>query len=226
MFGLVDEKVQEADYFLGRILDPDHPFHGIQYDTVAFTAAARSITFAMQASLSGIPDFDAWYPKKQEQMRGDPLARFFHNFRTVSQHVGANAVVGGSLRDGKSLYYFGPLPDLEKVPDLDVASACTEYFKSTLEIVYECYVTFPALINGQWRFTKEHYASMGKTIEDAEEELGFPRGWTEVSGYDDDTRWFYLRKEADGCNIQDLFVEWLDKRVPYPDDEASSPGEE
>lgn len=219
MFGLVDNKVQEADYFLGRILDPDRLFYGVEYDTVAFVAAARSITFAMQASLSGIPEFDAWYPKKQKQMRDDPLAKFFHNFRRISQHVGDNAVVGGSYEDGKALYYFGSLPDLPEVPELDVASACTDYFKSTLEIVYECYVTFPALINGQWRFTKEHFASLGKTIEDAEEELGYPRGWGNVSGLDEDTRWVYMRKVADGCGIQNLFEEWLDKRVPHPDDE-------
>lgn len=222
MFGLVDNKVQEADYFLSRIIAPDRPFYGVQFDTVAFTAATRSITFAMQSSLGGIPEFDEWYAKKQEAMRNDPLARFFNNFRRISQHVGDNAVVGGSLRDGKHVFHFGTLPDLKEVPDQDVASACIDYFRNTLEIVYDCYVTFATLVNGQWRFTKEHFESLGKTIEDAEEELGFPRGWTEVSGYDLDTRWYYLRREADGCNIQNEFEEWLDKRVPHPDEEEES----
>ena len=94
-----------------------------------------------------------------------------------------------------------------------------ESHKNTLEIVYECYTKFPTLINGQWRFTKEHFTSLGKNIEDAEEELGFPRGWSEVSGYNEDTRWFYLRMQADGCDIQEQFEEWLCKRVPHPDDE-------
>ena len=219
MFGLVDSKVQEGEYFLERILKADMFFFGVQCDAVAFTAATRSITFAMQSSLKGIPEFDAWYKEKQEQMRADSLARFFNDFRRVSQYIGANAVIGGSSGNDKFLFYFGPLPDLKEVPELDVASACTAYFKSTLELVYECYITFPELINGQWRYTRQHFASIGKTIEDAEEELGFPRGWSEVSGYDEETRWFYLRKQADGCNVQEQFMEWLGKRVPHPDDE-------
>lgn len=219
MFGVVDTKVQEAEYFLDRILAAELNFFGVQCDVVAFAASARSITFAMQSSLSGSPEFDRWYASKQQDLRNDTLARFFHEFRRVSQHIGDNAVNGGSYKDGRALFHFGPLPDLPLVPDLDVATACTEYFKMTLEVVYDCYITFPALINGQWRYTKEHYEALGKTVEDAEEEIGFPRGWTAVSGYEEDTRWRYLRTQADGCNIQQQFEEWLGKRVPHPDDE-------
>lgn len=112
MFGLVDTKVQEAEYFLDRILDADLDFFGVRCDAVAFAAAARSITFAMQSSLSGFAEFDKWYASKQKDLRNDPLARFFHEFRRVSQHIGDNAVNGGSYTDGKSLFYFGPLPDI------------------------------------------------------------------------------------------------------------------
>jgi hypothetical protein len=62
------------------------------------------------------------------------------------------------------------------------------------------------------------FALDGRTIEDAEEALGFPHGWTAVSGYDEETRWRYLRREADGCNIQEQFHRWLSKTVSYPDD--------
>jgi hypothetical protein len=219
MFGLVDTKVQEAEYFLDRILDADFDFFGVRCDAVAFAAAARSITFAMQSSLSGFAEFDNWYASKQKDLRNNPLARFFHEFRRVSQHIGDNAVGGGSYNGGKTLFFFGSLPDLPIVPDLDVASACREYFKTVLEVVYHCYITFPTLINGQWRYTKEHYATLGKIIEDAEEDLGFPRGWSALSGLDEDVCWQLLRREADGCNIQSQFEEWLGKRVPHPDDE-------
>ena len=60
-FGLVDSKTQEAEYFLQRILSSDGYFFGVQCDAVAFTASARSVTFAMQSSLKGIPEFDLWY---------------------------------------------------------------------------------------------------------------------------------------------------------------------
>ena len=219
-FGLVDSKVQEAEYFLYRVLDSKHDFFGVQCDTVAFTASARSVTFAMQASLKGIPEFDDWYAEKQDQMRADPLSKFFHDFRRISQHIGDNAVVGGSTGKGRTIYHFGPLPELKKVPEVDVATACKTYFRSILELVYECYTTFPTIINGQWYFTREHFESQGLTIEDAEEKLGLRRGWSSISGLDEDICWKYLRQEADGCNIQRTFEGWLGKRVPHPDDEV------
>ncbi|MEO8205278.1 MAG: hypothetical protein ABI615_03800 [Chthoniobacterales bacterium] len=219
MFGLVDSKVQEAEYFLDRILSAEFGFYGVQCDTVAFTASARSITFAMQSSLKGTLEFDAWYSSKQSELRRNPLARFFHEFRRVSQHIGINVVTKGRFSDKKALYYFGVNPELNTVPALDVATACSKYFKTILELVYECYITFPTLINGQWHYTSEFFASNGKNIEDAEESLGFPRGWSAVSGLDEKTRWRYLRKEADGCNIQSQFQQWLKKTVPHPDDE-------
>src|SRR5215203_1947773 len=96
-FGLVDSKVQEAEYFLDRILEADQFFFGVQCDAVEFVASARSITFAMQSSLAGISEFDAWYAVKQVELRKNPLAKFFHEFRRVSQHIGENVVVGGSF---------------------------------------------------------------------------------------------------------------------------------
>ena len=172
MFGLVDNKVQEAEYFLERIINAKSGFFGVQCDTVAFTASARSITFAMQSSLNGIPEFEKWYQQKQEELKADHLSRFFHDFRRISVHIGDNAVIGGTYQKGKAIYYFGKLPDLQNIPDLDVVSACSTYFKTILELVFECYVTFPTLINGQWRFTKDFFNSINKTIDDAEEELG------------------------------------------------------
>lgn len=219
-FGLVDSKVQEAEYFLNRILHAPNFFFGVQCDTVAFTASARSITFALQASLTGISEFDIWYPKKQAELREDSLAKFFHDFRRISQHVGDNVVVGGSGTTEKPLFHFGPIPDLRIVPDLDVASACQTYFTLILNLVYECYIRFNPIINGQWRYTREHFESIGKTIEDAERELlGLPPGWCTDSELTEEHRWVGLRRNADGCNIQRQFERWLGKRVPHPDDE-------
>lgn len=219
-FGLVDTKVQEAEYFLDRILAAEQDFFGVQCDAVAFAASARSITFSMQASLKGIDEFDEWYAVKQSQLKANRLARFFHEFRRVSQHIGGNAVVGGSRAPGeRAVFHFGAGPELPDVPSEDVATACSNYFTLLLEVVYECYVSFNPLINGQWRFTKDHFLKIGKDIEDAEAELGFPRGWGKVSGFDESIRWKYLRRQADGCNIQSQFEQWLGKRVPHPDDE-------
>ena len=218
-FGLVDSKVMEAEYFLDRILEAKLDFFGVQCDAVAFAASARSITFAMQSSLAGNPAFDLWYAGKQREMRTDPVARFFHEFRRISQHIGDNAVVGGSLRDGTVTYHFGPLPDLEKVPEADVVAACSHYFRSTLAIVCDCYFEFRFVVDGQWHMTAEHWQSDGKNIEDAEAALGYPRGWTALHPGDESERWHILRRHADGCNIQQQFERWLGRRHPHPDDE-------
>jgi hypothetical protein len=219
-FSLVDSKVQESEYFLDRILTADYDFFGVQCDAVAFTASARSITFALQASLTGVDGFDGWYASKQDQLRRDPLARFFHEFRRVSQHIGDNAVIGGSSKNGLAIYHFGSLPDLSHIPALDVASACKQYFCTLVELVFDCYIKFNPTINAQWRFTQAHFETFGGTIDDAFEELGLARGYGAGSGVSEEAQWRILRKQADGCNVQTQFERWLGKRLPHPDDEG------
>lgn len=218
-FGLVDYKVQEAEFFLlethryGKKIN----YHAVQFCVSAFVSAARSVTFAMQASLKGQPEFEAWYAPRQESLRKNPLSRFFHEFRTVTQHIGENLVSGGSHSNHGTFYYFAPCPDLPNVPELDVITACDTYFKSVLELVYECYGHLKYVVNGKWYFTEENFNRLGKSLEDAEEELGFPRGWTDIGKPGiAPHRWHLLRRNADGCNIQSQFDAWLGKTLPSP----------
>lgn len=220
-FGLVDYKVKEAEFFLlevhrhGKKIN----YQAVQFCVSAFVSAARSVTFSMQASLKGHPEFDAWYAPRQEALRKDPLARFFHDFRTVTQHIGENLVSGGSHSKKGTFYYFAPCPDLPNVPSIDVITACDTYFKSVLELVYDCYIHLKSTVDGQWYFTEENFLSMGRTIEDAEEELGMPRGWTDINKPGTAPyRWHLLRRNVDGCNIQSQFYNWLGKSVPRPAD--------
>jgi hypothetical protein len=218
-FGLVDYKVQEADFFLMQLRAQSKScnFGAIQFTTSAFVSAARSITFAMQGSLKGNAPFDNWYAQKQAEMRGDALAKFFHDFRTVTQHLGVNVVGAGTLRNGVSKAYFVACPDLQMVPELDVLDACETYFRSVLSLVFECYEVMGPTIHGQWYFTEKHFASRGLHVEDAEEELGLPRGWTDIRRPDLVAyRWELLRRQADGCLIEDTFLRWLGKALPKP----------
>ena len=218
-FGLVDYKVLESEYFLEALIQGSgRPyFAGIQFCTSAFAAAARSITFAMQSSLRGAEDFEAWYAERQVEMRNDRLATFFNDFRRVTQHIGESVVDAGSRENGRTLYYFAPCRDLPSVPEQDVISACTEYFRMLLSVVYRCYIDFGPLIDGQQHYTTENFERLGLTIEDAEEELGFPCGFTDIGDRSAlPYRWESLRREADGCAIQDQFVRWLGRAVPQP----------
>jgi len=218
-FGLVDYKVREAEYFLlelgrvGRRID----FGAVQFCASAFVSAARSVTFAMQASLKGHPEFEAWYKPRQEKLRNDPLARFFHDFRTVTQHIGENVVGGGSHGKDGTLYYFVPCADLPRVPEQNVLSACNEYFTSVLQLVFDCYLELGSIVDGQWYYTAENFCKLGKTIADAMEELGLPRGWLEVAPSDSEPyQWETLRSQADGCGIEQQFDTWLGKSLPRP----------
>lgn len=218
-FGLVDYKIQEAEYFLlelrkrGKIIN----FSAVQFCASAFVSAARSVTFAMQASLKGQPRFEPWYEARQGLLREDRLAKFFHNFRTVTQHIGANVVGGGSSGPDGTYYYFTPCHDLPEVPDQDVVSACEDYFKGVLRLVYDCYIELGSIVDGQQYFTKENFEALGKTIEDAEEELGFPRGWTDIGKPNiEPYRWELVRRQADGCLIEHQFKHWLQVSLPRP----------
>ncbi len=218
-FGLVDYKIQEAECFLNSMLHTGgiFDFSGVQFHASAFAAAARSVTFAMQASLKGVPQFDDWYIPRQALLRSDPLARFFVEFRNFSQHVGGPVVGRGSMRDGIATYYFQASKDLPHVPDEDVFRACRTYFLCLLELVFDCYTDLAAIVDGQWYFTVENFKSMGKSIEDAEMELGMPTGWTDIGDPSAEPyRWELLRRNADGCNIQPQFAQWLNRQVSRP----------
>lgn len=218
-FGLVDGKVAEAEFFLRKISECGLNFFAAQYYTSAFASASRSITWALQAVLSGSGAFGRWYAETQSDLRSDPLARFFHKFRTVSQHIGANPVTRGSVEAGGNVrYYFGLQPDFSDGPRDDVETSCRRHFLTLLEMVYDCYVKFGPDIDAHQYFTAGNFERIGKTIEDAEEELGFPRGWTDIG---DPAvlphRWQALRDATTGCEIGHLFEAYLGKAVPSPD---------
>lgn len=216
-FGLVDYKVQEAEYFLLELKRLGQGFNlgAIQFCASAFVSAARSVTFAMQSSLKGNARFDAWYERQQEKLRGDPLARFFHDFRTVTQHIGVNVVGAGIHGADGTFHYFVACPDLPIVPEQDVVSACEAYFVAILQLVHDCYVEMGPVVNGQLYYTEANFACMGRSIEDAEEELGLPRKWTDIGRPDLQAyRWELLRRQADGCLIDEQFMKWLGKLAP------------
>lgn len=138
-FGLVDYKTQEAEFFLLQLAEAGKGFNfqEVQFCSSAFASAARSITFAMQSCLKGNLEFDNWYSTRQESLRSNSLAKFFHEFRRVTQHIGESAVGGGSFIGGDPLYYFKSSKDLPTVPDEDVLTACKQYFVLIIDLVFD-----------------------------------------------------------------------------------------
>lgn len=216
-FSLVDQKLAEADFFLKKLKEAGFNFFAARCYVSAFTTAARTVTYAIQAVMKPVPEFADWYTQRQEELKADSTARFFHQLRTISHHVGENLVSGGSGGPNLSTrYWFMPTKDLSKVPQEDVVTACTRYMAKLVDLVYRCCTDFGPEINAHQHYTAEHFAKLGKTIEDAEEELFGVRGWTEVPGYSEDYRWQTIRDSLVGCEIDHLFTEYIGKEAPRP----------
>jgi hypothetical protein len=97
-FGLVDEKLAEANFFLEKLAGAGTNFFETRCYFSAFVAAARSVTFSLQAVMADIDGFRDWYADKQDTLRMDELPRFFHIARTQLQHLGISPVNAGSTR--------------------------------------------------------------------------------------------------------------------------------
>ncbi len=217
-FSLVDDKVAEADFFLKRIPESGSDLFAVRYYASAFVAAVRSVTFALQSVLDDALGFKQWYEQRRDELRRDPLARFFNQFRRASQHVGENPVRGASIRPGSpTLYWFTPTHDVPDVPSQDVETACRQYLRNILELVYACYVDFGPYIDAKQHYTAENFAKLGKTVDDAEEELFGTRGYTNVQGVAEKYRWQFIRDSQLGCEINHLFEEYLGKTTPCPE---------
>ena len=220
-FDLVDEKLAEADFFLDKLKDSSlNPFEARCYFS-AFVSAARSVTFALQAVMkSRVYGFGEWYESKQEELRQDPLARFFHDARTEVQHMGLNLVNAGRVRtiDGKlvaDLYFQSSTlgTPLKNAPPYDVVTSCTRYLTAIVSLIRECYEVFGAAIDPRQYLTEENFSKLGRTIEDAEEEVFGVRGWTAVPEASLESRWQMLRASVSGSEIGWIFDKYLARPI-------------
>jgi hypothetical protein len=166
----------------------------------------------MQALIGEVDGFREWYSDRQALLKKNHLAQFFNPYRVGSIHIGDTPVRAGSMEtddDGQRImrYYFLPSPDIQEVPDEDVLSSCQSYFAALLDLVYEAFDKFRYQLDDRYYYTEENFNRMRKSIEDAEEELGFPKDWTSVgSTFPECERWRALRHtQTVGCQLNSLF---------------------
>lgn len=213
-FGLVDEKLAEANFFLEKINESGLNFFSARCFFSAFLSSARSVTFALQFTMNDVSEFEEWYAKKQQILKQNVNAKFFHEARNESQHTGVNHIVAGSFRslangEKEVKYYFesGIFDVARIVPKTDVFSSCLDYMKLLVEIVWECYQEFGHIIDPARYYTIENMRELGLSLEDVEESLGFPRGWTK--GIPDNERLRLLRNQVPMPEIDWLFEKYL-----------------
>jgi len=203
-FRTVQDKVKESDFFLDKFKESIASFSIIDanYYFSAFVSAARSITFALQACMSKYPGFGEWYPERQKRLAESLLAKLFVKIRNHSQKVGNIPLSYSGFSSGgkrECLARFYPTEDFPSLPEGDVVSVATNYLIVVLEIIHEFYSDFAPYVNPDVVFTKEGLNKLGWTIDDLEESLGLPRGWTGIPDWGDDkddVRLHLLRREA------------------------------
>lgn len=220
-FDLVDFKVLEAHYFLekmkGFVVYPE-----INFLFSSFVSANRSITFCLQAVLKGLDGSEPWYATHQKNLKSDPTSSFFVEARNLSQKVGVVPISGGSTHKNENgdlvcTHYFDRSnPDFKKMPKQDVVTTCQKHFTKILDIVFDCYVRFGVHIDPHQYLTQEYFHYIGKSIDDADEEIMGIRGYTHVEGWPEAYRWNALRNKMPGCRISELFIDILNKDKPHP----------
>jgi hypothetical protein len=124
----------------------------------------------------------------------------------------------------RMVYFFVGTPDIPNPPREDVYTACRNYFVSILRIILGAYRSFGSQIDDRWHYTSDSFQGLGRSIEDAEEELGFPRGWTNsAEALSLDERWRLLRAtQTVGCQVDHLFQQYLGEHFAGPDEDGRS----
>ena len=187
---IVSYKVGEADYFLEE-LKKTHPLdEKFNYIFSAYVSALRSITFSLQFVMRKYPDFDEWYATRQEKLRSSKLAKAFVEFRNQAQKTGIIPIApSGSIFEGifydSTQFYVPTNSEIKEVPDGNVIELSEKCLIEVLSIVSECYKDFDVYIDPRVLFTERALKKLNWTVEDVEEFLGFPKGYTDVE-FDDE----------------------------------------
>lgn len=219
-FQIVEYKVAETEFFLEKIEEATFGFKLFEARNFisAFLSSSRSITFALQASISDLPGFAIQYETQQAFMRQNKLGKYFLEARNLSQKVGYYPFSNGRLykdenNNRRVEYHFDDFTKelSEFVPKDDVITACKKYFTMLLTVVFNCYQTYGTIIDPEQYFSFENIKKTGKTIEDFEEELGYPRGWTKIDGATDDERLKAIRHEIQYDGIDHILIKYLGK---------------
>jgi hypothetical protein len=202
---LIERKLAEADFFLNEMQGSGFNVFGFYCYFSAFLSASRSVTFTLQAVMSGTPGFDEWYETARQPLKEDGRARFFVQLRNIATKTGELGIIGGSSRlDGgkaRMTYYFDPeltrsLP--ESIRSQDVASMSRNYMRLLIDLVSDW---------ERWYYTNVPGADPNtrfSTPEELEEALGLPVGWTDVGLSDEQRMRVLLSREPPPISFEGL----------------------
>lgn len=144
--------------------------------------------YLLSSSSSGVDGFKEWYQEKQEILRNDNLARFFVDARNDSQKVGLYHInTGSASRETGNLtykYYFIDFHEQYSKNHDDFKDDIVILCNILVDLVFDSFAKFGEVIDPDRYYTVSNLSRLGKTIEDIEAELGYPREFTDVGGSD------------------------------------------
>jgi len=199
-FFLVEEKFSEAEFFLDKLTNSRNNITELKYYFNAFVSAARNTTFVLQFVMEEVPGFKAWW--ENESNKNDPLAKYFNSKRIKITHKSGDSGIGalGFYNDEKGeripipLLFpnHPPIIDPSDIKSYDVVSNSQKYILWLKEIIEKTKFQFNNQIYQQGIFDKEYINKTNLTIEQIEELLGYPKGFTSFCSNDEE-RLLYLQ---------------------------------
>jgi hypothetical protein len=215
-FGIVDFKLQETEYFLSKLQNLSAKYENVykvNYYFNAFTSAARTLTFSIQACSKGIAEIESWYEEfVQPQLTTDVRSKYFKSVRDKQQHVGGPFIVAFGAYSGSErvvFYEFRRVEEIEPIKERDAIESSRKYFITLLKIVQELYINFGHIVDPEKYFSYENMVKIGKTVECFEEQLGYPKGYTKVDGVTDEKRVDMLRDQLIFPVVDPIFIKYL-----------------
>lgn len=81
------DKLEEAEYFLGQMVENIVNVTNFKFNLSAFLSSARSITYIMQKEFSHKSGFTTWYKIKQQKFALYPIMKLMNDKRVISIHT-------------------------------------------------------------------------------------------------------------------------------------------
>ncbi|MCG8796599.1 hypothetical protein [Tenacibaculum finnmarkense] len=216
---IVSHKIGEADYFLTKLKETHSWDNEYNYIFSAYVSSLRSITFTLQFVMRKYPEFDEWYKIRQERLRKSEVAKSFVEFRNHAQKTGVipiakeRSIFEGIFYDSDQ-FYVPTNSEIKSVPNGNVIDLSERCLIEVLEVVAECYKDFDVYIDPRVLFTQRALEKLNWTIEDLEEFVGMPKGYTDMDYEDtemsnDEIRLKLLRKQGGDETLQIYIDKYL-----------------
>lgn len=210
-------KALEADFFLRKMHAATADLFEFRCYVSAFVSAVRGVAVAMDTTLGQHPGYPAWRAEWQRRLDGNRVARFFAGMSVATQRIGHTPVhldrsrwVRFGLWETKHHFVAAEPGGAEPTLDLEVMEACTEYLTLWATMVLDCYEHFD-IRTAAALWSVPSLTRLDLTVDDIEESLGFPRGWTAGSDRTDEARLALLRQYSPDAPIDRFFLRYANR---------------